>query len=67
MYLSESQMEKWGPVLDHPELPQIKDAHRRNVTAVVLENQEKALREEKTAVFESANSCLLYTSPSPRD
>jgi len=53
MYLSESQMEKWGPVLDHPELPQIKDAHRRNVTAVVLENQEKALREEKQAIFES--------------
>ena len=56
MYLSESQMEKWGPVLDHPELPQIKDAHRRNVTAVILENQEKALREEKTAIFESNNA-----------
>lgn len=56
MYLSESQMEKWGPVLDHPELPQIKDAHRRNVTAVVLENQEKALREEKAALFESENA-----------
>ena len=56
MYLSESQMEKWGPVLDHPELPQIKDAHRRNVTAVILENQEKALREEKAALFESENA-----------
>ena len=56
MYLSESQMEKWGPVLDHPELPQIKDAHRRNVTAVILENQEKALREEKSALFESENA-----------
>ena len=56
MYLSESQMEKWGPVLDHPELPQIKDAHRRNVTAVVLENQEKALKEEKAQLSESANA-----------
>jgi hypothetical protein len=53
MYLSESQMEKWAPVLDHPELPQIKDAHRRNVTAVILENQEKAIREERSALFES--------------
>lgn len=43
-------------MLDHPELPQIKDAHRRNVTAVVLENQEKALREEKAALFESENA-----------
>ena len=56
MYLSESQMEKWAPVLDHPDLPEIKDAHRRNVTAVVLENQEKALREEKQALFESENA-----------
>ena len=56
MYLSESQMEKWAPVLDHPELPEIKDSHRKNVTAVVLENQEKALREEKQALFESENA-----------
>ena len=54
MYLSESQMEKWAPVLDHPELPEIKDAHRRNVTAVILENQEKAIREERQALFEAA-------------
>ena len=53
MYLSESQMEKWAPVLDHPELPAIKDAHRRNVTAVILENQEKAVREERVALHES--------------
>ena len=56
MYLSESQMEKWAPVLEHPELPEIKDSHRKNVTAVVLENQEKALREEKQALFESENA-----------
>ena len=53
MYLSESQMEKWAPVLDHPELPAIKDSHRRNVTAVILENQEKAVREERVALHES--------------
>ena len=56
MYLSESQMEKWAPVLDHPDLPEIKDSHRRNVTAVILENQEKAIREEKQALFESENA-----------
>jgi hypothetical protein len=32
-------VEKWGPVLDHPDLPVIKDVTRRNVTAVLLENQ----------------------------
>ena len=45
MYLSEESLKKWSPVLDHPDLPQIQDAHRRGVTATILENTEKALRE----------------------
>ena len=36
---------KWNSVLYHPELPEIKDAYRRNVTATLLENQERASRE----------------------
>ena len=46
MYLSETFSKKWEPVLDHPELPKIDDPYRRAVTALVLENQEKALMEE---------------------
>ena len=38
-------MEKWAPVLGHTDLPEIKDAHRRAVTAQLLENQEKSSRE----------------------
>ena len=38
--------EKWAPVLDSQEAGKIGDAHRRKVTAVVLENQEKAFAEE---------------------
>lgn len=49
MYLSETHASKWAPVLDHPELPKINDPYRRAVTALVLENQEKALREEAAA------------------
>jgi len=45
MYLQEDIQRKWGPVLEHPDLAPIKDAHRRSVTAVVLENTQKALRE----------------------
>jgi len=56
MYLSEELQQKWGPVLDHPDLGDIKDAHRRAVTTVVLENQEKALREERTAMFSEATA-----------
>jgi len=39
-------LEKWAPVLDHGQLPAIKDAYRRSCTAILLENQENALREQ---------------------
>lgn len=45
MYLQEEIQKKWAPILEHADLAPIKDAHRRSVTAVVLENTEKALRE----------------------
>ena len=41
MFLSEELQKKWQPVLEHPELPEIKDPHRRAVVATLLENQEK--------------------------
>ena len=44
MFKSEHLIEKWQPVLEHPELEQIKDPYRRAVTSVILENQEKAMR-----------------------
>jgi hypothetical protein len=36
--------EKWNPVLDHGALPNISDDYRKKVTAVLLENQEQAIR-----------------------
>jgi hypothetical protein len=53
MFLSESLQKKWEPVLNHDGMGQIKDSYKRAVTAVVLENQQKALQEEKTALFET--------------
>ena len=46
-------LKKWQPILEHDSVPQIKDQYRKEVTAVLLENQEKALREEKQAIFET--------------
>jgi len=43
--LSEQLIEKWQPVLDHNDLGDIKDNHRRAVTAQLLENQERSARE----------------------
>jgi len=47
MFQSERLQEKWSPLLDYEGLDAIKDSHRRAVTAVLLENQEKFLREEQ--------------------
>ena len=54
MYLTENLESKWSPVLDHDGLNPIKDSYRRAVTAVVLENQEKAMAEEARTLNEAA-------------
>jgi|TARA_B110000908_G_scaffold172683_1_gene241964 hypothetical protein len=56
MYLSEEIQKKWSPVLEHPDLGVIKDSYRKAVTAIILENQEKALREEKGIINEAVNA-----------
>jgi len=52
MFLSEQLQKKWQAILDHADLPEIKDSYKRAVTSVLLENQEKALREERFSLFE---------------
>jgi hypothetical protein len=46
MFQSEQLQEKWAPLLNAEGCEQIKDSHRRAVTAVLLENQEKFMREQ---------------------
>jgi len=46
MFQTEQLNEKWQPVLEHADLPEIKDSYKRAVTTVILENQEKAFRED---------------------
>ena len=54
MFQTEHLQEKWQPVLQHPDLPEIKDAYRRAVTTVILENQERALQEDTDFLKETA-------------
>ena len=56
MFHSEHLQEKWAPLLNYEGLDPIKDSHRRAVTAVLLENQEKFLREQ--SAFEQSGSFL---------
>jgi len=60
MNLNEQIQSKWAPVISHPDLPEITDSHRRSVTAMVLENTEKALRENAAI---GANQSLLTEEP----
>jgi len=53
MFNAEQLQEKWAPLLDYDGLDKIQDNHRRAVTAILLENQEKALREERDFLSES--------------
>jgi hypothetical protein len=50
MYLNETYTKKWAPVLDHGDLAPITDPYKRAVTALVLENQERALVEESRSM-----------------
>jgi len=54
MFQTEHLQEKWKPVLEHPDLPPITDAYKRAVTTVILENQEAALREDRSFLSEAA-------------
>ena len=50
---AEHLQEKWAPILNHEGLGGINDAHKRMVTAVLLENQEKMLNEEREFLSEA--------------
>jgi hypothetical protein len=54
MYLSETYEKKWQPVLEHSDLPKITDSYRRAVTATILENQERAQKEDAAFLSEAA-------------
>ena len=56
MYLTEELQKKWQPVLEHPELEAIKDPYKKAVTALVLENQQQAMRESTQQLQETAYS-----------
>ncbi len=53
MFQTEHLQEKWQPVLEHPDLPRIEDSYKRAVTTLILENQEKALAEDRGFLSEA--------------
>ena len=49
--ISEALQKKWQPILEHPDLPAIKDNYRKTVTTMLLENQEQYLKEAAPTNF----------------
>ena len=47
---AEQLQEKWTPILEHEDMPKIEDSYKKRVTAILLENEEKALLETTNAV-----------------
>jgi len=54
MILAEQAVKRWEAVLDHPDLPSIKDAHKRNTLAVVLENTARESAKERSEYLNEA-------------
>ena len=52
MFNNEALQDKWAPILDYDGMDPIRDSHRRAVTAILLENQEQTLREEREFLTE---------------
>jgi hypothetical protein len=61
----ENLLKKWAPVLDHGDLAAIKDSHKRSVTAQLLENQERACREDAQGSGGYRNQTSLLSEAAP--
>ena len=55
--------EKWDPLLEHEALPRIEDSYKKKVTSVLLENQEKALREHFLSEQPNNNMGCNFSDP----
>jgi hypothetical protein len=62
-FLTETALRKWKPVLDHGDLAPITDAHKRATIATLLENQEKAIREQMLVEASPTNALGGGMSP----
>lgn len=58
-------LKKWEPLLESEDFPKIKDSYRKEVTAMILENTEKAMKTENSWTSGSLTEALLNEGPVP--
>lgn len=56
-------VQKWSPVLEHADLPKIADQHRKEVTAVLLENQHREMSKANQLLNEDAPANSVGSFP----
>ena len=61
MVLNEQIQAKWGPILEHEDLPKIEGSYKKSVTAIILENQERMMREQ--AAQQNGTGLFLTEAP----
>jgi hypothetical protein len=54
--MTEELQKKWEPILEHPELEAIKDPYKKAVTALVLENQQQAMKQDARMLNETSDA-----------
>jgi len=64
MYLTEELQNKWEKVLNHPDLPEVRDAHKRAVLTVLLENQVNEAKKSSMTITEAAPANSGLATPS---
>ena len=60
MFQTEHLQEKWRPVLEHNDLPEIKDSIVKPVTTVILENQEKSMKVRTVRSFQKQHQQTMW-------
>ena len=60
MFQTEHLQEKWQPVLEHKDLPEINDSYRKASNHCYLENQEKSMKEDNAFLSDFATKLVMH-------
>jgi hypothetical protein len=64
MFLTEEVKQKWAPVIDHPDIPAIKESWKKKVTTILLENTARELKNQPRVITEDVPA--NYSGAFPR-
>jgi hypothetical protein len=60
MFQTEHLQEKWSPVLQHHDLPEIKDSYMRAVTTILLEKPRKGSKRRQKLLNRNSSNIICW-------